>query len=211
MQPVTTLTTEELLIDAKLGNQVAINQLMARHSESLHRLVRMRLDKKIQRRVSVSDVVQDVLVEANRRLQKYLESPVMPFRLWLRQIAQDRMVDAHRFHRVSAKRTVDREQQLMTSNNGDDSKTDLLGLLAGSNESPEENVMREEQAQQIKVSLALLPDRDAEIVMMRHFEHLSNQQISQLLNLSEPAASMRYLRAIKRLREIILDRSNESN
>ena len=62
---------------------------------ALRRLVQMRLDKKIQRRVDVSDIVQDVLLEANRRLQTYLAEPKMPFHLWLRHMARDRIIDAH--------------------------------------------------------------------------------------------------------------------
>jgi len=101
-----------LLSQAKGGDESAVNALMDQHRNSLRQLIRMRLDQKIQRRIDVSDVVQDVLVEANRRLQRYLNDPIMPFHLWLRQIAKDRIIDAHRRHRVSAKRSVDREQQL---------------------------------------------------------------------------------------------------
>ena len=107
------LKTEELLAQAKDGDDAAVNQLMDRHRNSLRQLVRMRLDQKIQRRIDVSDVVQDVLVEANRRLTRYLADPIMPFHLWLRQIAKDRIIDAHRRHRVSARRSVDREQAIV--------------------------------------------------------------------------------------------------
>ena len=206
-----TPTTEELLFDAKLGNDSAINELLRRESDSLHRMVQLRLDKKIQRRVGVSDVVQDALIVASCRLQKYLDAPVMPFRLWLRQIAKDRMIDAYRRHRVSAKRSVDRELDMATTRNQDDSKADMLGLLAGTGEAPDENAIREERAQQVQDSIALLPARDSEIILLRHDKSMTNQSISQLLDLSEPAASMRYLRAIRRLREIIGDRSHEMN
>ena len=105
--------TQELLDGAKGGDAAAVNRLMERHRDSLRRMVQLRLDQKIQRRVDVSDVVQDVLVEANRRLQDYLKTGgQMPFHLWLRQIAQDRIIDAHRRHRVSAKRSVDKERPL---------------------------------------------------------------------------------------------------
>src|SRR5262245_1042779 len=99
--------TQELLAGAKQGDADAVNRLMERHRDSLRRMVQLRLDQKIQRRVDVSDVVQDVLVEANRRLQDYIANPVMGFHLWLRQIAKDRIIDAHRRHRVSGKRSVD--------------------------------------------------------------------------------------------------------
>src|SRR5689334_7325875 len=104
--------TQELLRDARQGDAAAIDDLMERHRDALRRLVQMRLDRKIQTRVDVSDVIQDVLIEANRRLPDYLAHPAMGFHLWLRQIARDRIIDAHRRHRVSARRSVDRERSL---------------------------------------------------------------------------------------------------
>ena len=118
-----------LLNQAKGGDESAVNALMDQHRNSLRQLIRMRLDQKIQRRIDVSDVVQDVLVEANRRLQRYLSDPIMPFHLWLRQIAKDRIIDAHRRHRVSAKRSVDREQQLAPPRGYDQSSVHLASLL----------------------------------------------------------------------------------
>ena len=86
--------TQELLTSAKDGDAEAVDRLLDRHRESLRRMVGMRLDQKIKRRIDVSDVVQDVLVEANRRLQDYLANPVMAFHLWIRQIAKDRIIDS---------------------------------------------------------------------------------------------------------------------
>src|SRR5438045_7420185 len=111
--------TQDLLADAKGGDADAINRLMDRHRDSLRRMVQLRLDQRIQQRIDVSDIVQDVLVEANRRLQDYLANPAMPYHLWLRQIAQDRIIDAHRRHRVSSKRSVDRERPLAVPAAGD--------------------------------------------------------------------------------------------
>ena len=55
----------------------------------VRRMVEMRLDRRIQQRVDASDIVQEVMIEANRRLRTYLDDPVMPFQLWLRQMARD--------------------------------------------------------------------------------------------------------------------------
>ena len=104
--------TVELLDGARKGDASAVDRLLDRHRDALRRMVRLRLDQKIRRRVDVSDVVQDVLIEANRRLQDYLNNPAMPFHLWLRHIARDRIIDAHRRHHGAAKRNVDREQRL---------------------------------------------------------------------------------------------------
>ncbi len=203
--------TVELLARAKAGNDDAINQLMDRHRNSLRQLVRMRLDQKIQNRIDISDVVQDVLVEANRRLQRYIENPVMPFHLWLRQIAKDRIIDAHRRHRVSAKRSVDREQSLLAPRGYDQSSIQLAALLGDQRLTPAAAALQQEMAKKVEEAISRLDEKDCEIIVMRHYEHLTNQEIGKVLNLTEPAASMRYLRAIRRLRVVMQDSSESES
>lgn len=194
--------TQELLAGVQAGDQGAVNRLLERHREAVHRIVRLRLDAKVQRRVDVSDVVQDVLVEANRRLRDYLAHPErMAFHLWLRQIAQDRIIDAHRRHRGSAKRSVDREQPLLVAGGDQQSTHDLLLQLREPEHGPASQVADKEMAKIVEAAIGELEEQDCEIVIMRHYEHLSNQEIAQALGLSEPAASMRYLRAIRKLRQ----------
>lgn len=203
--------TEELLLLAKDGDQVAINQLMERHRDALRHLVRMRLDQKLQRRVDVSDVVQDVLIEANRRLTRYMDNPIMSFRLWLRQIARDRIIDAHRRHRVSAKRSIDREQAMAPPRGYDQSSIHLASLLGDNKLTPAANALQLEMARKVEAAIADLDERDGEIIIMRHYEHLSNQEIAQTLELTEPAASMRYLRAIRKLKSILQENNSDDS
>jgi RNA polymerase sigma-70 factor (ECF subfamily) len=195
--------TQQILADVRQGDADAVNRLMDRHRESIRRMIQMRLDNKIQRRIDVSDVVQDVLVEANRRLQTYLENPQMSFHLWLRQIAKDRIIDAHRRHRGSAKRSVDREMPLAVQAADDHSTMQLLDQLRDPELTPAAAATQQEMARAVERSIAALGDQDAEIIIMRHYEQLSNQEIAQALGLTEPAASMRYLRAVRRLREML--------
>lgn len=197
--------TQDLLADVRQGDDAAVNRLMERHRDALRRMVELRLDQRIQRRLDVSDVVQDVLVEASRRLQDYLANPVMPYHLWLRQIAQDRIIDAHRRHRASAKRSVDRERPLVAPPAGDHSTVELAAQLAGNEITPATAALKQELAQSVEAAIAKLPDADCEIILMRHYEQLSNQEIAQALGLTEPAASMRYLRAVRRLKELMVD------
>ena len=202
--------TEELLAGAKRGDASAVNQLMERHRDSLRRMVQLRLDQKIQRRIDVSDVVQDVLIEANRRLADYVANPQMSFHLWLRQIAQDRIIDAHRRHRASAKRSVARERPLAVPSADDRSTMDLAAQLCDSELTPAAAVAQEEMARCVERAISELPDQDCEIIIMRHYEQLSNQEIAQALGLTEPAASMRYLRAVRRLRELLAGGESKS-
>ncbi|MEM7560958.1 MAG: sigma-70 family RNA polymerase sigma factor [Planctomycetota bacterium] len=202
--------TRELLVGAKEGDSAAVDNLLDRHRDSLRRMIGMRLDQKIKRRVDVSDIVQEVLVEANRRLQDYLQNPVMAFHLWIRQIAKDRIIDAHRRHRVSAKRSIDREQPLVAAGAVDQSTVELAAQLCDPELTPAAAATQRELAQHIQQSISLLPERDREIILMRHYEQLSNQDIAEVLELTEPAASMRYLRALKKLRQILDDNVDHS-
>jgi RNA polymerase sigma-70 factor (ECF subfamily) len=203
--------TQQLLADARGGDDQAVNQLLDRHRDALRRMVQMRLDRKIQRRVDVSDVVQDVLVEANRRLSAYLEDPVMPFHLWLRQIARDRIIDAHRRHRASARRSVDREQPLAAPAGFDRSTMNLMVQVCDAELTPAAAATQQEMTRRVEEAVGRLGEQDAEIIIMRHYEQLSNQEVSQALGLTEPAASMRYLRAVRRLREMLMQGDAPSN
>jgi RNA polymerase sigma-70 factor, ECF subfamily len=203
--------TEQLLDGVKTGDPDAVNDLLERHRDAVHRLVRMRLDQRIQQRVDVSDVVQDVMVEANRRLQDYLHNPCMSFRLWLRQIARDRIIDAHRRHRVSAKRSVDREKSLTAPADMNRSTMELAFQLQDPELTPQAAATQQEMLRRVEAAISELPEADAEVIAMRHYERLSNQEIAQVLELTEPAASMRYLRAVRRLRQLLGGESSEAS
>ena len=203
--------TEQLLAAAREGDSSAVNQLLTRHRDALRRLVGMRLDRKIQRRVDVSDIVQEVLFDAGRRLEDYLANPVMPFHLWLRHMARDRIIDAHRRHRASAKRSVDREQQLAVPKGNDQSTIQLAAHLLDREMTPAAAATMHELARRFETAIEDLEEQDREIVIMRHFEQLSNAETAIALSITQPAASMRYLRAMRRLRQLIGDDANEES
>jgi RNA polymerase sigma-70 factor (ECF subfamily) len=195
--------TQELLDRARQGESPAVNELLDRHRDALRRMIDLRMDRVVQRRVDASDIVQDVLVEANRRLAEYLHSknPAMPFHLWLRHIAHDRLIDAHRRHRQAARRSIDREQSLIAARYLDQSTLDLAAQIADRDLTPAAAATWAELQRRFQAALDTLDEQDQEVILMRHFEHLSNSEVAQALNLSEAAAGMRYLRAMRRLRE----------
>src|ERR1700722_6833595 len=121
--------TQELLVQAKNGDADAVDQLLAKHREPIRRMIDLRLDPAIVQRLDASDVVQEVLLEASRRLQEYLRKPAMPFHLWLRHLAKDPLIDAHRRHHQAQKRGVDREQPLNRPGWADRSSLELAGQL----------------------------------------------------------------------------------
>ena len=203
--------TEDLLEAARDGDAEAINRLLEKHRGPVRRLVQLRLDRKVQQRVDVSDVVQDVMIEANGRLDKYLQNPAMAFHLWIRQIAWDRIIDTYRRHRVSAKRNMDREQPLSVPAGADQSTMELAVQLCDPGVTPAAAATRREIADKVEVVVQQLNDQDREIILMRHYEHLSNLEIAEVLGLNPPAASMRYLRALRRLREMMESEGDASD
>jgi len=192
--------TQELLAAARGGDADARNRLLERHRNALRRMVGLRMDRAVQGRLDASDIVQDVLVEANRRLMDYLAAAKMPFALWLRHLARDHLIDAHRRHRGAARRSVDREQPLTSAPLADQSAMDLAALVRDRQLTPAAAATHHELELRFAAALETLDDMDREIILMRHFEQLTNQEAAQALDLSEPAAGMRYLRAMRRLR-----------
>lgn len=195
--------TRQLLDQARDGRPEAVSALLDRHRVTLRRLVELRLDRAVSRRVDASDVVQDVLIEAHRRLSDYLHDPRLPFHLWLRQLAKDQIVDMHRRHRGAQRRSVDREQPA-TSARADDSLAPdpVLGLRDGEL-TPAAAVLRRELHERFVAALEQLAEDDRDVILMRHFEHLGNGEVAQALGLSPAAAGMRYLRAVRRLRSLL--------
>ena len=195
--------TQKLLDQAKRGDGQAIENLLTRHRESVRRMIDLRLDPAIVQRVDASDVVQEVLLEASRRLQDYLKKPAMPFHLWLRHIAKDHIIDAHRKHHQAQKRGVNREQPLARPGWAEQSSLDLAGQLFDQELTPASAAIRQELEKRLQEALTKLDEDDREMILMRHYEQLANQEVASALGLTEAAASMRYLRAIRKLRDLM--------
>ena len=196
--------TDDLLTAARDGKAGAVDDLLGEFREPLRRVIGMRLDPVLARRVDASDIVQDVLVEANQRLTEYLAKPDMPFHLWLRHLAQDRIIDTHRRHRTAQRRSVDREQPINRPAWADDSSNSLVAQLVDTERTPATNAIQEELARKLTAAVDELGDDDREVILLRHTEQMANQDVASLLGLTEAAASMRYLRALRRLRAVLL-------
>jgi RNA polymerase sigma-70 factor, ECF subfamily len=192
-----------LLDKVRSGDGEAVNGLLERHRAAIRLMIDRRMDRAVQRRVDASDIVQDVLVEANRRLGDYLTNPTMPFGLWLRHMARDRLIDAHRRHRVASSRSVDREVPLVTAETSDRSGANLAGQLADRELTPAAAATWHELERRFAAAVEKLDEADRQIVLLRHFEHLSTAEAAETLGLSKPAAGMRYLRAMRRLRSLL--------
>jgi RNA polymerase sigma-70 factor (ECF subfamily) len=202
--------TDRLLDNARNGDSGAVDKLLGEFREPLRRVIDLRLDPAIARRVDASDIVQDVLIEANQRLTEYLKSPDMPFHLWLRHLAQDRIIDTHRRHRLAQRRSVDREQPIARPAWSDESSVSLVAQLIDTERTPTSEAIRLELQRRLAAAIDKLAEDDRDIVLMRHHEGLSNHEVAKALGVTEAAASMRYLRALRRLRTVLVPEGNES-
>ncbi|VTT98181.1 rna polymerase sigma70 : RNA polymerase sigma-70 factor OS=Planctomyces limnophilus (strain ATCC 43296 / DSM 3776 / IFAM 1008 / 290) GN=Plim_3499 PE=4 SV=1: Sigma70_r2: Sigma70_r4_2 [Gemmataceae bacterium] len=201
--------TDRLLDDARAGGSGAVDKLLAEFRDPLRRVIDLRLDPAVARRVDASDIVQDVLVEASQRLTEYLKKPDMPFHLWLRHLAQDRIIDTHRRHRLAQRRSVDREQAVARPAWADESSVALVAQLIDTDATPASEAIRHELQRKLSDAIDRLSEDDREVILMRHHEALSNQEAAAALGLTEAAASMRYLRALRRLRAVLVPGGQE--
>lgn len=196
-----TQRVQALLDRARQGDAAAVEELMTECREPLRRAVDLRLDPQLVRREDPSDIVQKVLLDAHRRLQDYLKDPKMPFGLWLRHMAQDRIIDAHRRHREADRRSIDREQPQQPPAWVEQSSVMLVAQLADRELTPASAAIRHELQQRLQQVLAEMDELDREVILMRYYEQMSNQDVAEALNLTEAAASMRHLRALRRLKD----------
>jgi RNA polymerase sigma-70 factor (ECF subfamily) len=190
--------TRDLLDHARAGDPEALGRLLARHTPYLQRFVELRLDPRLRARLDPSDVVQDTQMEALRRLPRYLERPPMPFRLWLRQLALNRLRNLRRDRAFTARRSVYREVPLPEG-----SAAEFARQFLAPGSSPSQRLSREELARRVRQSMARLAEADREVLLLRHFQGLSNQEAGDLLGISPDGVSKRYGRAVLRLHKLL--------
>jgi RNA polymerase sigma-70 factor (ECF subfamily) len=192
---------DELIERAGHGDAAARSELLARHAGRLRQMVALRLDRRLSARVDPSDVVQETLLEADRRLADYARERPLPFYPWLRQLACDRLADLHRRHVQADKRSVRREEG---GGPGlpDESQWALAGHLTRPT-SPSLRARREEAQARVRAALARLSEADQEVLVLRHLEQLSVKEVAAVLGVREGTVSVRLLRALQRLRDLL--------
>ena len=193
--------TEDLIRRAGDGDQAATEELLARYRDRLRQMVAVRMDPRVAARVDASDIVQETLVEASRKLPEYLRDEPLPFYPWLRQIAWDRLVDLHRRHVQAQKRAVGR--QVWPHVLPDRSTMALADRLLADDTSPSGRFAREELRDRMQTTLRALPQRDREVLVLRHLEQLTTREIASVMGITESAVKMRQLRALQRLRGLL--------
>jgi RNA polymerase sigma-70 factor (ECF subfamily) len=197
--PPNSAETLELLNRVRTGEDSASEELFTRYRDYLRGFIALRLDPQLRRRVDPSDVVQEAQMEAARRLQNYLKDEPLPFRLWLRQIALDRLLNLRRQHVATSRRAIGREQALP-----EQSSVVLARQLLASGSTPSQRLSRRELARRLAHAVSQLAEADREILLLRNFEGLSNQEVGLLLGIDPATASQRHGRAMLRLYKILV-------
>ena len=193
--------TDRLLTSAARGNTKDLERLLGLHTGRLTRMIALRIDSRLSRRIDVEDVIQEVHLQAAQHLSAYLRTPDVPFYLWLRGVTANVLLELHRRHLGTKMRDARREVSISRGQVPEASSQVLAWDLADSSTSPSNAAMKAERQSQLQQVVDRLPVSDKEVLSLRHFEQLTPSETAQVLQISEKAAGMRYVRALKRLRE----------
>jgi RNA polymerase sigma-70 factor (ECF subfamily) len=197
-----TRTNEELLDAARNGDEDALAVLVERHRDRLERMVRLRMDRRLQGRVDPADVVQDAYLAVRGKFPQYRADPRLPFFLWLRLEVGQKLVDLHRFHLGAKMRDAGQEVSLHRGALPQVTSLSLAEHLLGKLTTASRAAMRVELKLRVQEALNSMGPHDREVLILRHFEELSNSEAAHVLGIKPSAAVNRYVRAIKRLKDV---------
>jgi RNA polymerase sigma-70 factor (ECF subfamily) len=195
--------TNRWLRQAAQGDTEQFGAKLEQCRPRLRRMIALRLDPRLHGRIDPSDVIQETFLEASARLAEYLQKPTMPFFLWLRFLAGQKLVTLHRHHLGTRMRDAGREVALYRGQLPETTSAALAAQLLGHEPRPSEAAVRAELKIRLQEALNHLDPLDREVLALRHFEQLSWNETAQTMGISEGAASKRYVRALKRLKAIL--------
>jgi RNA polymerase sigma-70 factor, ECF subfamily len=186
----------------------ALGELFMLHRDRLWRMLYVRLDRRLASRVAPDDVLQETFLDVARRIGEYLANPDMPFYVWLRFLTVQRMHMVHRAH-LGAQRRDARLEVSLPEGSGPAtqfaSSESMAGQLVSQMTSPSQAAIRHEFQTRLQAALDEMDPLDREVLALRHFEELSNNEVAQVLGISKEAASKRHVRALKRLKTIFAE------
>lgn len=192
----------------RAGDESALGDLFDLYHDRLLRLIDFRLDRSLHARVDPSDVLQDAYIDASQRISHFFSRESSSMAVWLRLIVLQRLQLVVRHHLLTDKRDVRREISV-----GRDTQSKPLGniaqILADSITSPSAVVARNEAVEMVEKMLEEMSANDQEVLILRHFEQVPNDEVAEILGISVKAASNRYVRALSRLRDLIRKLENE--
>ncbi len=186
-------------------------EVWQQHRERLHHLLAARVPQALLRRMGVDDLMQETYLACGRRLnflqEEKADSP--PIYVRLRRIALQTLADMERRHLGAGKRDAMKEADLASDSDGGGA-VDALAQFADSISSPRTHLERLERRATTRRVMMHLQPIDREILELRHFEELSNAECAAVQGVTQKTASIRYVRALKRFRDLLLQEEDES-
>lgn len=195
--------TRDLVEQLRKGDRKALAEVFMAYRERLYRMIRLRLDRRLHGRVDTSDVLQEAFLDITKRFDSYVAEPRMPVYLWLRFLTGQTLQQFHRRHLGTQMRDAGKEISLYRGALPQASSVSLAAQLLGKMTSPSQAAVRAETQLLIQEALNSMDLIDREILALRHFEELTNNETAEVLGLSKAAASNRYVRALRRLRKVL--------
>lgn len=184
------------------GEHDALAELFSLFNDKFQRLIDVRLHWSLRGRLDVSDVLQESYLDARDRLAHFFSREDSSIFVWLRLVVLQRLQLLERFHLAASKRDAFREVRLNGDNRSGIS-SNLSHSLAASITSPSAAAVREESVALVDRLLAEMEPIDREVLTLRHFEQLANNEVAEILGVGVTAASNRYVRALRRLKEMV--------
>jgi RNA polymerase sigma-70 factor (ECF subfamily) len=188
-----------LLRRLRSGDRDALAALFEYYRPRLRQMLRLRMDARVTARLDASDVLQETYLDAVRQLQGYLQQPKVALYVWLRGLAWERLLNLQRQHLDAKCRAVHRAVPLPA-----ESSALLARALLAGGPSPSEAAVQEELRRRLQRAVEQLQPPDRDVILMRHYEEMSNGEVAEALGLTASGATMRYGRALFRLKEILL-------
>lgn len=187
------------------GDQHVLRELFTQFHGRLLRMIRVRLSRRLQGRVDEEDILQEAYIDIFRKLPEYSADPKLPVFVWFRHITQLKVLEIHRRFLGTQMRDADREVSIHRGGWMEVDSASLACLILGSLTSPSHAATREELRQIVQSALNQMDAIDREIIALKHYEQLSINEIGHVLGMSKSGAGSRYIRAIKRLRDLLSD------
>jgi RNA polymerase sigma-70 factor (ECF subfamily) len=194
---------EDLTRRLRQGDREALAVLFSRHRERLWRMINVRMDPRLSSRVDPDDVLQEAYLAAARRVRHYSAQTQMSAFVWLRMNVMQTLTDLHRHHLHVQKRGVDREASFDGWRDPQTTSVSLAAILLGQLTSPSQAAARAEMLDLVERAIAAMEPLDREVLALRHFEELTNSEVAEVLGIQQKAASIRYIRAVARLKAVM--------
>ncbi len=188
----------------------AVARLLTSHRDRLALMVRARLDQRLSGRVDEDDILQEAFIDAAKRIQHFAEHHSQSLFVWLRMIVSQTIINVHRRHLGATGRDAKRDRSISRLPPNPANSTSMALQLLGHDTPASQALMRDELAERIEEAIRTMPAMDQEVLSLRHFEHLTNSEVAEELGIEVKAASIRYTRALRRLREVLAELSDFS-